>query len=282
MKKIFLSIVCLFVLTSCMKNNQIVKQKTHIKIGMVNETPIVLLSEIYAVALERNGFDVERVMYNSGDELFNDMKDGKINMFIYFSNNNNSFRDMEVVQSSKINTLMNQFHYKKLKPTKAFNSFSFVTRKAFSTKYKVTKLSQIKKNSEFITYGSINEFSDEEKELFEKYGLFNWKNKDDLNYSDRVKSLGNKSVDLIVGTTLDPAFSSNKYLVLKDDKGKIEKCSFVPIVSENLFKKKEISYCINTVSKKTSTKVLQKMLRSHYYSSKKIDDLAIDFNNKYI
>jgi len=87
---------------------------------------------------------------------------------------------------------------------------------------------------------------------------------------------------LIVGTTLDPAFSSNRYFVLKDDKGKIEKCSFVPIVSENLFKKKEISYCINTVSKKTSTKVLQKMLRSHYYSSKKIDDLAIDFNNKYI
>ena len=278
MKRIILCLICLFLFTSCVGGSKNAQKKQHVKIGMLNNVAQILLSEIYAVSLERNGYKVDYVTYQNEDELVNAIDKKQVNMFIDFSNINDSFKNYQTIKRSTYENLIKHKNFKQLKPTKAYDSISFVVRKGFSTKYKISKLSQVEKNTEFFNFGSIKELSSNESQIINSYNLKNWKNVIKVNQKNRIKSLKDKMVDFVVGSTLDTSFSHYNYNVLKDDKNKLKKCYFVPLIDTEIYNS-DLIYNINSVSNKLINKKLINMLRNYYKGNDTIEDLAIDFND---
>lgn len=274
------------VLTACGSNGSSDSKGT-IKVGGKGFTEGYILSEIYALALEDNGYKVERTYDMNTDVIAPAIEKGEIDMYPEYVGTALTDvlgDDMETDLDKAYKTVSDQYaekwDIKWLKLTKMEDKVAIVMRADKAKELGVKNLSDLQKVSGQLVLGDGVNFAEREDDLLRLdkiYGKFNFTVKN-IDASLAYDSLDDGSVDVIPGLTTDPQLLSDKYVVIKEDIPVWPPQYVAPIVRQEVLDKNPgMEKILNSVSSKITTKEMIKMLDKVVNDGDEYEDVAKEF-----
>lgn len=266
---ILLVTTMVFVLSAC-------NHKTTIKVGSKDFTESEVVSEIYALALEHNGYKVERVPNIASSVIPQAIKKGEIDIYPEYTGtivqtilkqNIRKNDAAEVAKQAKKGLMKDKLTT--LKYSSANDAQGIAIRTDIAKKYNIKTISDLQKNASKLRFASQGEFDkriDGLPGLEKVYGKFNFKSHKIYDNSLKYKILANDKADVTPAYTTEGALADkNKYTVLVDDKHFWPPYNLVPVVrQETLNKNKGLAKVLDEVDSKLTTNELIKL-------NKKID-----------
>jgi osmoprotectant transport system substrate-binding protein len=271
MKKITL-IACLIalvgmILTGCSSSSK----KETIKIGSKDFTENLIVSEIYALALENKGYDVERVPNIASSVIPKSIEKGEIDLYPEYTGTSLLAilkQPLETDPDKVASTIRKKYEAGKVLTTldyaPANDSAGIAVKTSIAKKYNIKTLSDLQKNASKIRFASQGEFDQREDGLpglKKVYGSFNFKSSKVYDNSLKYQVLKSNKADATPAyTTEGQLLNTKEFTVLKDDKNFWPPYNIVPIVRQDVLKKNpKIKTIINQISKKLDTKTMIKL-----------------------
>lgn len=250
-------------LSSCSTANQ-----NTIKMGSKDFTENIIISEIYALALEQEGYTVERVQNIASSITHTSIVNGEIDMYPEYTGTGlltilkmDLITDPEVVYETVKKEYNQQFNLTWLEYADVNDSAGLVIRKDVAQKYNIKTISDLQKNAENIRFASQGEFDlrDDGLPLLKKvYGDFKWKSSKVYDNGLKYEVLRNNEADLAPAyTTEGQLVESEMFQLVEDDKKVWPPYNIAPVVrNEILEKNPEIADILNNISKKLDNKTV--------------------------
>ncbi|TJY40681.1 glycine/betaine ABC transporter substrate-binding protein [Cohnella pontilimi] len=263
-----LSLILLFVLSACggSKSNG----KT-IAVGSKDFTESFILAELYSLALEDQGFKVDRKFNLGGTAVAQAaMEKGDIQMYPEYTGTGllqvlklPMMTDAQQVYDTVAAEYKKKFNMVWLSQTEANDSQGLVITKAASDKYGIKTISDLQKQASNIRFAAtpiFAEVADGLPALEKTYGKFDFKELKAFDNGLRYSVLENGQMDLAVAFTTEGQLTDPKYVLLEDDKHVWPPYNIAPIVKqETLDKYPEIKDVLNKISAKLDTPTMQKL-----------------------
>lgn len=264
-KKYLYGLITIFMMISCGTNNEIVK------VGSKNFTESLVVSEIYAQALEQENIKVERIFNIAGNLIHSAIINKEVDLypeytgtaFITILKKNPLTNPVKVYNIVK-KEYKDKYKIKWLELTKANDSNGIAIKTDFAKKYNIYTLSDLQKKADKVRFASQGEFHIREDALpaLEKiYGKFNFKTFKVYSNELKYRVLDeNKADATIVYTTEGNLLNKDKYIVLKDDKFAFPPYHMVAIVRNEILEKyPKIEKKLNEIDSKLNSDVLIKL-----------------------
>lgn len=264
---IFFSLFLLFLLNQGLE----LFKKHDIVIGSKNFTESRIIAEIYAIALEKAGYKVEKKLNLAGTLVAHEaLKAAKIDLYPEYTGTAllNILNLPPVKDEQKAYKIISKMYLDKynlvwLKPAPANNSQGLVITGNTSDKYKLTSLSQLSQLAPMLKLASTPEFIERDdglKGLKRTYGNFIFKYVKIYDNGIKYRILKNNLADVLVGFTTDGELQNKYFIVLKDDKAFWISYHSAPVVRNIILKKHpEIVKILDNISEKLTDNVLQKL-----------------------
>jgi osmoprotectant transport system substrate-binding protein len=204
-----------------------------------------IIAEIYAQALESNGFTVDRQFRIGQREVYlPDITSGKIDVFPEYTGSLLQALDKTAAGGTSDATYTEltaalPAGLRVLDKAAASDQNSWTVTQAFAKKYNLTDIASLKNVTEPITVGGNSELETRPygpKALKEKYGITTagFKPVEDSGGPLTVKALVDGSIQLANIYTADPNIKSNKLVALADPDGLFFPDNVVPVVSKKV------------------------------------------------
>jgi len=218
--------------------------------------------QIYGQALAANGVKVDyKPSIGQRDVYLKALQDGSIDLIPEYTGNLLQFYDKNSTATSSddvyagLGTALPK-GYEVLDQSQAQDADSYNVTKAFSEKWKVTSLDDLKKVSEPLTVGANPEFQTRPygiPGLKSAYGVTaTLKPISDSGGPLTVAALKNGDVQLADIYTTTPAIKDNDFVTLKDPKNLIAAQNIVPLINTSKASAK-VKDILNKVSKELTT-----------------------------
>lgn len=250
-------------LASCSTTNQ-----NTIKVGSKDFTENIIISEIYALALEQEGYTVERVQNIASSITHTAIVNGEIDMYPEYTGTGlltilkmDLITDPEVVYETVKKEYNQQFNLTWLEYADVNDSAGLVIRKDVAQKYNIKTISDLQKNAENIRFASQGEFDlrDDGLPLLKKvYGDFKWKSSKVYDNGLKYEVLRNNEADLAPAyTTEGQLVETEMFQLVEDDKKVWPPYNIAPVVRNEILEKNPgIADILNNISKKLDNKTV--------------------------
>lgn len=287
MKKVsvFLIMVLLFVSLGASCGNN----KDKISIGSKDFTESYILAELYALALEDKGFEVERKLNLGGTSVtMAAMESGDINIYPDYTGTcfinilkQEPIGDPEKVYSYVKEQYLSEYKIVVLKPAQANNSQALAMLTETSNKLGIKTISDLHAKADQVHFSSqpaFEENADGMPALVTTYGNFNFKKVEHFDNAIKYQLLESGKTDLVIafgtdGNLVDPALT-----VLIDDKNAWPPYNIVPLVKEETLKKHpDIEAILDSLSSKLDDQTMRALNAKVDMEKQEPDAVAKEF-----
>ena len=279
-KKVLAALIGIIVLVlvagiALWKNNQADKStskaSTTIRVGSKDFTESLVVSEIYALALEDSGYKVDRVSNISSSLIHKSLVNDEIDLYPEYTGTallTILGDDMETDPDKVYQTVKKEYEEKYnltwLNYSEANDSSGLAMRKETADKYNIKTISDLQKNASNIRMASQGEYEEREDGLpaLEKvYGEFNWKSSKVYDNSLKYQILENDEADVTPAYTTEGRLAeTDKFVLLEDDKHVWPPYNLAPVVRDNVLEANpSIKKILNKVSAKLDTETVTKL-----------------------
>lgn len=297
-KKVLAALIGLIILVlvggiALWKNNQADKSTskatTTIRVGSKDFTESLVVSEIYALALEDNGYKVDRVSNISSSLIHKSLVNDEIDLYPEYTGTallTILGDDMETDPDKVYQTVKKEYEEKYnltwLNYSEANDSSGLAMRKETADKYNIKTISDLQKNASNIRMASQGEYEEREDGLpaLEKvYGEFNWKSSKVYDNSLKYQILENDEADVTPAYTTEGRLAeTDKFVLLEDDKHVWPPYNLAPVVRDNVLETNpSIRKILNKVSAKLDTATVTKLNAKVDVDGEEYADVAKDF-----
>ncbi|MFI3836392.1 glycine betaine ABC transporter substrate-binding protein [Streptococcus equinus] len=275
------------------KNNQADKStskaSTTIRVGSKDFTESLVVSEIYALALEDNGYKVDRVSNISSSLIHKSLVNDEIDLYPEYTGTallTILGDDMETDPDKVYQTVKKEYEEKYnltwLNYSEANDSSGLAMRKETADKYNIKTISDLQKNASNIRMASQGEYEEREDGLpaLEKvYGEFNWKSSKVYDNSLKYQILENDEADVTPAYTTEGRLAeTDKFVLLEDDKHVWPPYNLAPVVRDNILEANpSIKKILNKVSAKLDTETVTKLNAKVDVDGEEYTDVAKEF-----
>lgn len=286
------------VVTGCSKNSTsstdsktvVVKSKPTIKVGSKDFTESLILSELYADALEKSGYKVER-KFNLGSAVVHaSLINGDIDFYPEYTGTGllsilkeKPKFDSKEVYNEVYAKYKEKFKLIWLKPSSANDGQGLVISRKASEKYNIHTITDLQKNAgkiRFASQGQFDERADGLQALVKTYGAFKFLDEKIYDNGLKYDVLHNDKADLAVAYTTEGQLSKNEFVVLEDDKHVWPPYNIAPVIKQDLLQKNpEIGDILNKVTSKIDNKTIIKLNAQVDIDKKEYTEVARDFFN---
>lgn len=287
MKKIIRSVLLIaftaIFLVACTSNNS-----TAIRVGSKNFTENLIIGEIYALALEDNGFEVERVDNIASSVIPQAIENDEIDIYPEYTgtallsiHNLPMESDPETV-ATQIRDAYEEMGLTTLDFAEASNSQGIAMNRSKAEELGIQTISDLQANAESVRFASQGEFNEREDGLpglTEVYGEFNFASNEIYDNSLKYTVLENDEADATPAYTTDGQLvNTEQFIVLEDDKQFWPPYNVVPVVRQDaLDENPEMADIINQVNANLDTESLIQLNARVDIDGEPYEDVAADF-----
>ncbi|MCI5595701.1 MAG: glycine/betaine ABC transporter substrate-binding protein [Lachnospiraceae bacterium] len=265
------------------------EEKPVIKVGSKDFTEGLLVSEIYALALEDAGFEVERVFDIAGSLVHTALTSEEIDLYPEYTGTGllsilgmDMITDPQEVYDTVKEEYEKQFQITWLDYSQANDGQGLAIRTAVAKKYNIKTISDLQKHAVELRFASQGDFDEREDGLpgLEKiYGEFNWKSTKVYDGGLKYEVLKKDQADVTPAYTTDGALADTENLtLLEDDKRCWPPYNLAPVVRDDVLNANpEIADALNKVSKELTTENLTQMNGRIDVDKEEYEDVAKEF-----
>lgn len=290
-----LSLVLVFVLAiasvaGCSKKSEDASsdKDTVIKIGSKDFTENLILAEIYALALEDNGYKVERVFNLASSVVHTTLVSGDIDLYPEYTGTGLLSvlklpleTDPQKVYDTVKSEYEKQFKLIWLDYAQANDGQGLVITTKASEEYGIKTISDLQKNADKLRFASQGEFDTREDgipALTAKYGDFNWKSSKVYDNGLKYEVLKNDEADVAVAYTTEGQLVDDTFTLLEDDKYVWPPYNIAPVVrKEVLDANPDIADILNSIDANIDTKTITSLNAKVDVDKQEYEDVAKEY-----
>ncbi len=243
--------------------------KGKVVVGSKNFTESILVSEMYALALEGAGIPVERKLnIGTTDIAQAAIVKGDLSLYPEYTGTAllnvlklpKESNDSKVVYDKVATEYSKQFKLTVLDPAPMNNTNAIAVTKEAADKYKLKTLSDLSTAAKELRFAAIPDFigprsdTDGLGSLKKTYGGFEFKEVKSYEIPLRYKAVTSGNADAVVAFSTDGEIAGYNLVLLEDDKKNFPPYQFAPIVREDILAAyPNIKTVLNSVSAKITT-----------------------------
>ena len=274
------------------RNNQsseVQQSSTTIRVGSKDFTENLVIAEIYALALEDNGYTVERVSNISSSLIHNSIVNDEIDLYPEYTGTGllsvlgeDMETDSEKVYKTVKKEYEEQFNLTWLDYASANDSQGLVIRTEVANSLNIKTISDLQAHASELRFASQGEFDEREDGLpgLEKtYGTFNWQSSKVYDNSLKYSVLENDEADVTPAyTTEGQLVSTDKFTLLEDDKQFWPPSNLAPVVRDNILDDNpDIKTILNNISAKLDTETVTELNAKVDVDGQEYTDVAKEY-----
>lgn len=262
-----LSLICLLALglVACQAASEGDADTPVIRIGSKNFTEGILVSEIYALALEDQGFDVERKMRISGSVIHTSIMNDEIDLYPEYTGTGLLVilkepmeKDPDVVYDKVKEGYAREFDLIWLDYAQVNNSQGLVMRKDTADALGIRTISDLQVKADQVRFASQGTFDMREDGLVgleKEYGPFQFGSTEVYSNDLKYRILQEDQADLTAAYTTDgPLVDKDMFVVLEDDRQFWPPYHLAPVVQKSVLDAHpDIEAILNKVSAQLDT-----------------------------
>ncbi|MBM7635678.1 glycine betaine ABC transporter substrate-binding protein [Streptococcus saliviloxodontae] len=242
-----------------------------IRIGSKDFTENLVVSEVYALALEDKGYTVKRISNISSSLIHQAIVNDDIDLYPEYTGTGllSVLGERMQTDPKKVYETVKKDYQKKFNLTwldyaEANDSQGLVIRTEVAKNLGIATISDLQANASALRFASQGEFDQREDGLSgleATYGAFNWKSSAVYDNSLKYTVLENNEADVTPAyTTEGQLVNTDNYTLLKDDKQFWPPYNLAPIVRDDLLKRyPDIKAILNKVTASLTTEVVTKL-----------------------
>ncbi|SYZ78086.1 glycine betaine ABC transporter substrate-binding protein [Trichococcus shcherbakoviae] len=243
-------------------------EDTVIRVGSKDFTENLVVSEIYALALEDAGYEVERIQNIASSVVHTSLTNDEIDLYPEYTGTGLLVvleMEMETDPQKVYDTIKaeydEQFDLTWLDYAQANDSAGLVIKTSVAEKYGIETISDLQKNASELRFASQGEFDLREDGipgLTKAYGEFNWKSSTVYDNSLKYEVLKNDEADVAPAYTTEGQLTNKEeFTVLVDDKNFWPPYNLAPVIrNEVLEENPEIAEILNNISSTLDTETV--------------------------
>ncbi|MEK4365919.1 glycine betaine ABC transporter substrate-binding protein [Paenibacillus sp. FSL M8-0212] len=294
-KKIYiitsLIIALSLVLSACgeQKNQDSENKETSIRIGTKDFTENLIVGELYALALEDAGYQVERVPNIAGSVIHSSIVNQDIDMYPEYTGTGllailklDLLTDPDEVYATVKEEYKKQFNLTWLDYSKANDGAGLVIRAEASEKLGIKTITDLQKHAtelRFASQGEVDQRADGIPALEKVYGKLNWKSSKVYDNSLKYEVLKNNEADVAPAyTTEGQLVNKDQYILLEDDKQVWPPYNLAPVIrDEVLSAHPDIAEVLNKISSALDTDTITALNAKVDVDQEEYEDVAKAF-----
>lgn len=274
------------------KSDEKVKEnKGNIIVGSKDFTESLILGELYAVALEDNGFKVDRKLNLASAIVHSALINEEVDLYPEYTGTGllavlkqEPMYDSKEVYDEVSKKYKEEFNVIWLDPSTANDSQGLVITKEASEKYDIKTISDLNEKADKIRFASQGEFDERADGLLgleETYGKFNFKDSKIYDNGLKYEVLRNDKADVSVAYTTEGDLSSDEFVVLEDDKKAWPPYNIAPVIrGEVLEANPEIKNLLNEITAKLDNDTVIRLNAEVDIEKKEYEEVAKEFYEK--
>ena len=243
-------------------------EDTVIRVGSKDFTENLVVSEIYALALEDAGYEVERIPNIASSVVHTSITNDEIDLYPEYTGTGLLVileMEMETDPQKVYDTIKaeyaEQFDLTWLDYAQANDSAGLVIKTSVAEKYGIETISDLQKNASELRFASQGEFDLREDGipgLTKAYGEFNWKSSTVYDNSLKYEVLKNDEADVAPAYTTEGQLTNKEeFTVLVDDKKFWPPYNLAPVIrNEVLEANPDIAEILNNISSTLDTETM--------------------------
>lgn len=265
------------------------QSSTTIRVGSKDFTENLVIAEIYALALEDNGYTVERVSNISSSLIHNSIVNDEIDLYPEYTGTGllsvlgeDMETDPEKVYKTVKKEYEEQFNLTWLDYASANDSQGLVIRTETANLLNIKTISDLQAHASELRFASQGEFDEREDGLpgLEKtYGTFNWKSSKVYDNSLKYSVLENDEADVTPAyTTEGQLVNTDEFTLLEDDKQFWPPYNLAPVVRNNILDDNpDIKTILNNISAKLDTETVTELNAKVDVDGQEYTDVAKEY-----
>lgn len=274
------------------RNNQsseVQQSSTTIRVGSKDFTENLVIAEIYALALEDNGYTVERVSNISSSLIHNSIVNDEIDLYPEYTGTGllsvlgeDMETDPEKVYKTVKKEYEEQFNLTWLDYASVNDSQGLVIRTEVANSLNIKTISDLQAHASELRFASQGEFDEREDGLLgleKTYGTFNWQSSKVYDNSLKYSVLENDEADVTPAyTTEGQLVSTDKFTLLEDDKQFWPPYNLAPVVRDNILDDNpDIKTILNNISAKLDTETVTELNAKVDVDGQEYTDVAKEY-----
>lgn len=265
------------------------EEKATVKVGSKNFTESLILGELYSLALENEGYNVERKLNLGGTMVAHEsLKNGEIDMYPEYTGTGllnileeKPLSDPQEVYDIVAKQYKEKFNLVWLESTNANDSQGLVTTRKIAEKYDLYTISRLAELAPELRLAAVPEFEEREdglKGLKATYGGMDFKSIDLFDYGVKYRVILNEEADVTVGFTTDGDLTNKDLVLLEDDKKFWPPYYVAPVIRNEIVEANpEVADTLNKVSKLLNDEVLQSLNAEVDINKREYAEVAKEF-----
>lgn len=265
------------------------QSSTTIRVGSKDFTENLVIAEIYALALEDNGYTVERVSNISSSLIHNSIVNDEIDLYPEYTGTGllsvlgeGMETDPEKVYKTVKKEYEEQFNLTWLDYASANDSQGLVIRTEVANSLNIKTISDLQAHASELRFASQGEFDEREDGLpgLEKtYGTFNWQSSKVYDNSLKYSVLENDEADVTPAyTTEGQLVNTDEFTLLEDDKQFWPPYNLAPVVRDNILDDNpDIKTILNNISAKLDTETVTELNAKVDVDGQEYTDVAKEY-----
>ena len=263
--------------------------KGTIRVGSKDFTENEIVAEVYALALEDAGYEVERVMNISSSVIHTSITNDEIDLYPEYTGTGLiSILQMEpLTDSDEVYQTVKEAYKEKFSLTwldySAANDGQglFISKEA-SDKYGITNITELQENASKLRFASQGEFDEREDGLpglINVYGPFDWASSRVYDNGLKYEVVEQGEADVSPAYTTEGRLSeTDKFVLLDDDKHVWPPYNLAPVVRDNILEKyPDIADILNHVSNSLDTATITELNARVDVGHEEYEDVAKDY-----
>ncbi len=263
-------------------------EKATIKIGTKDFTENLILGEIYALALEDNGYKVDRVFSIASSVVHTSIVNGDIDLYPEYTGTGLLAvlklpleTDPQKVYDTVKEAYAKDFDLVWLDYAQANDGQGLVITTEASEKYGIKTISDLQKYADKLRFASQGEFDvrdDGIPALEAKYGKFNWASSKVYDNALKYEVLANGEADVAPAYTTEGRLVDPAFTLLEDDKYVWPPYNIAPVVKKGVLDANpDIADILNTIDAKIDTKTITELNAKVDVDKQEYEEVAKEF-----
>ncbi len=260
-----------------------------IRVGSKDFTENEIVAELYALALEDAGYEVERVFDVASSVIHTSILNDEVDVYPEYTGTGlisilqlDPITDPQEVYDTVKDAYEEQFSLTWLDYAQANDGQGLFISKEASDEYGITTISDLQANAENLRFASQGEFDEREDGLpgLEKvYGPFNWKSSKVYDNGLKYNVVEEGEADVSPAYTTEGRLSeTDKFVLLEDDKQVWPPYNLAPVVRDNVLEANpEIADILNKVDATLDTATITALNAKVDVDKEEYEDVAAEY-----
>ena len=259
-----------------------------IRVGSKYFTENEIVAEIYALALEENGYQVERTFDIGSSLIHESLINDEIDLYPEYTGTglisilgDDPLTDPQEVYDTVKAEYDEQFEVTWLNYSEANDGQGLVIRTETADEYNIKTISDLQEHAAALRFASQGEFDEREDgipALEAAYGPFDWKSSKVYDNSLKYEVLANDEADVSPAYTTEGRLTEDQFTLLEDDKQVWPPYNLAPVVRNDVLdSNSDIAEILNKVSETFTTENITELNAKVDIDGEEYSDVAKEY-----